>query len=299
MNLKVLIKLILPLLLSTTSLKSQQNTIAEDHFKRNDIRINYHHNGASERDLTVLFIHGWCIDGSYWLDQLNYLNTNTDYGLVAIDLPAHGKSGKSQRIWTPEEFGADVAALIDHLDLQQVILVGHSMGGDIMLEAALKQTDKVIGLIGVDNFKDAGVTLDAATTQAMEQFLETLANNYTATVNFFASQYLFSPETDEASKQRVVSSLLQADSVVAAEILTELFVYSPQEIPKLAQLNKKLYLINSDVTPTLTTHMEAQNIKVEVIDIAGTGHYPMIEKPQDFTGLLNKTIKKLLHELEN
>ena len=133
----------------------------------------------------------------------------------------------------------------------------------------------------------------------MEQFLESLASNYTSTVNFFASQYLFSNQTPKDAKERVVNSILSADSVVASEILTELFVYAPQEIPKLQELGKKLYLINSDYTPTVTTHLEQQKINFEVIEIAGTGHYPMIEKPGIFRNLLLKSLDKVVHELDN
>jgi pimeloyl-ACP methyl ester carboxylesterase len=214
-----------------------------------------------------------------------------------MDLPAHGKSTKNQRAWTVEAFGDDVAAVIDHLNLEKVVLVGHSMGGDIMLEAALKKPEAVIGMIGIDNFKDVGVSLDAATAQAMDQFFEGLANNYTATINFFASQYLFSSQTDDQSKQRVVNSMLNADSVIAAEVLTELFIYSPLEIPKLEEIGKKLYLINSDYTPTITENMDKVGIAYEVMTIAGTGHYPMIEKPQEFNEILNKALLKLLKEL--
>jgi len=73
-----------------------------------------------------------------------------------LDLPGFGQSGKTRANWTIEEFGKDVNTLIDQLELKNVILVGHSMGGDVVLEAALNNPD-IVALIGVDTFNDAGM----------------------------------------------------------------------------------------------------------------------------------------------
>jgi pimeloyl-ACP methyl ester carboxylesterase len=52
-----------------------------------------------------------------------------------------------------QAFGQDVVAVVNHLQLDEVILIGHSMGGNVIVEAALRLPERVIGLIGVDTFK--------------------------------------------------------------------------------------------------------------------------------------------------
>ncbi len=52
-------------------------------------------------------------------------------------------------------FGADVQAVVEYLGLEKVILVGHSMGGPVALEAARLMPDRVIGVIAVDALQDA------------------------------------------------------------------------------------------------------------------------------------------------
>ena len=114
--------------------------------------ISYQTCGSGE--ITLLFVHGWCINQGYWSYQSD--GFCSDYKIVTMDLPGFGNSGKDRNNWTIEQFGKDVSEVIEQLDLKQVVLIGHSMGGDIILETALNN-DKVIALIGVDNFKEVGM----------------------------------------------------------------------------------------------------------------------------------------------
>ena len=61
----------------------------------------------------------------------------------------------------------------------------------------------------------------------------------------------------------------------------------------LPKLNQKIYLINSDVSPTNIAGLEATGVNFEVVNINSTGHYPMIEKPEMFNQLLKQTIDKI------
>ena len=51
--------------------------------------------------------------------------------MVAIDLAGHGDSGVNRENWAIANFGADVAAVAHALQLEDIVLVGHSMGGQI------------------------------------------------------------------------------------------------------------------------------------------------------------------------
>lgn len=96
----------------------------------------------------LIFIHGWCCDRSYWQKQMDYFAPL--HTVVAIDLAGHGDSGLNRETWSMEAFGQDVAAVVEGLDLRQVILIGHSLGGTVMIAAALQLPGRVIALIGAD-----------------------------------------------------------------------------------------------------------------------------------------------------
>ena len=80
----------------------------------------------------LVLVHGWSCDRGYWKDQVEYLGAQ--YQLVLVDLAGHGESGTARKDYTMAAFGADVAAVVDSLKLDKVVLVGHSMGSDVVVE---------------------------------------------------------------------------------------------------------------------------------------------------------------------
>ena len=249
------------------------------------------HQSCGSGDITLLLIHGWCIDQTYWSYQQD--GFCSDYRIVTVDLPGFGKSGKNRTDWSIEQYGRDIKAVIEQLQLKNVVLVGHSMGGDIILEAALGNPE-VIALIGIDNFKEVGLEFDPQLKQEIDGFLEVLQNNFTEVSSAYAEGALFHPETDAMVISRVVNSIVNSDSIVAVETIRGLFDYTANESRKLKQLKKKLYLINSGNTPTDTVALTETGVSFELHEITGTGHYPMIEKPGEF----NKKLQLVLDDIE-
>jgi len=248
------------------------------------------HKSYGEGDFTLLFVHGWCINQTYWSKQVEALRS--DYRVVTIDLPGFGESGTHRENWSIEEYGADINAVIEQLKLTNVILIGHSMAGDIILESALKNVE-VIALIGIDNFKDVGVEFNDEMKAEIEGFVEMLKNNFSEIAPAYAEGALFQPSTDSLVKTRVIEDFIKSDSSIAISSLENLFKYALIESEQLSKLEKKIYLINSDASSTNLYGLDATGIVYEVVDIKATGHYPMIEKPEEFNRLLKRTIKKI------
>ena len=73
-----------------------------------------------------------------------------------------GESGGGRQRWTMAAFGDDVAAVVRHLGLGEVVLIGHSMGGDVVVETALRLGGQVLGVVGgllgavADEFRRGG-----------------------------------------------------------------------------------------------------------------------------------------------
>ena len=257
------------------------------------VKIGYRYCG--EGDTTLLFVHGWCINKEYWEPQLDEFCTK--YRIVAVDLPGFGQSGDNRTDWSLEKFGSDIARVIDVLDLPNVILIGHSMGGDVMLEAAIQRPDKVIGMIGVDNFKDVRANYSPEEEQSFEEVIAALKADFPGTAAAYAETALFHPNTDSLVKQRVINDFRNAKPDPATAAIENLIHYGQRETELLQKVGAKLYLINSDATPTdegaLTRYCRAGH---EVIPIHATGHYPMIEKPEEFNMQLQLAIQKIIHD---
>jgi pimeloyl-ACP methyl ester carboxylesterase len=83
---------------------------------------------------SLAFIHGSGSDHSVWSNQ--YGKLHKDYNILAIDLPGHGQSeGKAQV--TVEDYCRWVKNILDVVNLQNPILIGHSLGAAITLTFAV------------------------------------------------------------------------------------------------------------------------------------------------------------------
>ncbi|KAA5948233.1 alpha/beta hydrolase [Pantoea sp. Bo_2] len=95
----------------------------------------------------VLFSHGWPLDADMWDSQMNFLAGN-GYRVIAFDRRGFGRSDQP---WTGNDydtFASDINDLITHLDLQNVTLVGFSMGGgDVTRYIGSYGTDRVAALV--------------------------------------------------------------------------------------------------------------------------------------------------------
>ena len=89
------------------------------------VRIDYTTTGKA--DTTLLFVHGAFINKDYWNAQVDFFSPN--YKVVTIDLAGHGKSDKNRNDWSIQAFGEDIVRVIKELNLSNIILIGHSLGG--------------------------------------------------------------------------------------------------------------------------------------------------------------------------
>lgn len=247
---------------------------------------------CGEADTTLLFIHGWNINKEYWQAQIDHFCPR--YQVVAIDLPGFGKSGRNRSNWAIEVYGRDILQIIRTLELKNVVLIGHSMSGDVMLEAARQDPSAMIGLIGVDNFKEVGKAYSQEELLTVDTFFQILPNDYSNLVTDFTERYLFHENTPPQIRQRVLDNYQNADPRVAIPIFRSVFDYGVKETTMIGGLKHKLLLINSDYTPTDTAGLQQYCPQgYELFTISGVGHFPMVEKPDEFNRLMEKALGQL------
>ena len=106
---------------------------------------------APEADKTVFLVHGFATNRAENWRRLGWYGAfeRKGYRIVALDLRGHGESGKPH---DPEAYGggamlADIVALMDHLRLGRVDLMGYSMGARLSLQMALSHPDRLANLI--------------------------------------------------------------------------------------------------------------------------------------------------------
>jgi non-heme chloroperoxidase len=95
----------------------------------------------------VVFSHGWPLNADAWEDQMFFL-ASRGYRCVAHDRRGHGRSGQPWRGQDMTTFAHDLAAVVEALDLQDAIHVGHSTGGgEVARYIALYGTKRIAGAV--------------------------------------------------------------------------------------------------------------------------------------------------------
>jgi pimeloyl-ACP methyl ester carboxylesterase len=97
------------------------------------------------RGRALLLLHGAGSNGHAWHYQYDHLGKR--YSPIAPDLPGHGRSSGVEGLRTIEDYASFAAAFLDALKLDSLVVVGHSMGGAIAIELALRHPRRVKALI--------------------------------------------------------------------------------------------------------------------------------------------------------
>ncbi|MBL1213746.1 MAG: alpha/beta hydrolase [Ignavibacteriae bacterium] len=253
-------------------------------YSKDSTLISYEVFGSGEQ--TLVFIHGWSCDSRYWRNQIDAFSGK--YEIILIDLAGHGHSGISRDNYTMKAFGEDVKAVIDSTKSQNVILVGHSMGGGVIAEAALI-TENVIGLIGVDTYNNIEYPL---TEENLDKMIAPLKNDFqTGSSQFVGS--MFRPEADVNIRAWVIADMSSAPSEAAVNALENYMqtyvtgysaaIFENISLPVVA-VSSDLWQIDSEAN---RRHMQS----FEAIVIENSDHFLMLNNPNDFNKALAKAIE--------
>jgi len=107
-----------------------------------------HHVVAGSGDPPIVFVHGFGCAHSDWDAQVAHFAPR--HLTVAVDLRGHGASPGTPDECSIEQYGADVAEVMNTADLPPAVLVGHSMGCRVVTEAALQAPTQTAGVVLVD-----------------------------------------------------------------------------------------------------------------------------------------------------
>ena len=244
--------------------------------------IHYHAEGRGAPAL--LFVHGWSCDGSYWVDQLSHFAKS--HRVVTVDLAGHGESGAGRIEWTMEAFAADVKAVMDELAMNDVVLIGHSMGGAVIVEAALSMPNRVRGLVGVDNFHTPALTL---TQDQVDRFIGRFRHDFSTFTDGWVRS-MFSENADPYLVSEVAEDMAAAPPDAAIGAMSEFLPWLINEAEgALGDLPVPIKCINSDKTVTEVEALSAIVDGYEVRLMPGNGHFLFREDPATFNALLEET----------
>jgi len=253
------------------------------------VRLAYEVHGTG--DPTLVFVHGWCCDRRFWKEQLDEFSVARR--VVALDLAGHGRSGVERERWTLDALSQDVAAVVEQIGAQRVILVGHSMGAPVALLAAARLHGYVLGVIGVDTLHDADFRYPPG-------FLEQVARSFEADFPRAMESSIRSalPATVEPALARwILERACQTDRESAVALLRGLQDFDLRAV--LAGAAVPVRVINAVPRPPefLATDVAGNRryADFDAVLLEGVGHFPMLERPAAF----DRQMRRFLEELES
>ena len=240
---------------------------------------------AGSGEGALLFIHGWACDRQYWSAQIDTFAAGQQ--VIAVDLAGHGDSGRGRAEWTIESLGRDVQAVVSALDLPSVVLIGHSMGGLVALEAARLMPDRVVGVIGVDALHDAGWQVDPA---ALAELLAGLREDFAGRCRDLVKP-LFLEDADPELVEEVTADMCDAPPEIAIELFAR--AQNHNLGAALAAVRVPVRAINGSVAPTRIEANREYDPDFDALVMEGVGHFPMLERPAELDRLIERVIEEL------
>jgi pimeloyl-ACP methyl ester carboxylesterase len=231
----------------------------------------------------LVFVHGWSCDGTYWSRQVDHFAKQ--YQVVTIDLAGHGESGKGRREWTMPAFGGDVVAVIQQLELREVVLIGHSMGGDVIVEVALALAERVAGIVWADTYSTLGVP---STPEELERFVQPFREDFAPAAQALVRR-MFVPDSDPDLVERVVAGMSGRPPEIAVGVMEHALANEDAVLAALPKLTAPVVAINPDYRPNDIEALARHG--VSAVLMPGVGHFLMMEDPETFNRLLGETIE--------
>ena len=235
---------------------------------------------------TLIFVHGWSCDARYWRAQIPYFSSR--YRVVTLDLAGHGHSGMTRSQYSMPAFGEDVQAVTEAVGANRVILVGHSMGGSVIAEAARLMPDRVLGLIGVDTLHNIELPM---TREKLAKMLAPMEKDFQTGSRAFVDEMIL-PHMDPELREWILSDMSAAPPIVALGALNSLMAQymSGQSAKTFDEIRAPVVSVNSDMWPVNYEGNRRHMSSFETIILKGTDHFLMLDRPEEFNPALEKAI---------
>ncbi len=250
--------------------------------------ISYEVSGTGEPSL--VFVHGWSCDARYWRAQVPVFSKK--HRVIVLDLAGHGHSGTSRTRYTMKAFGEDVEAVTKSAGSSRVILIGHSMGGSVIAEAAALMPDRVIGLIGVDTLENVEYPL---TREALESMTAPMEKDFQTGCRQFVNGMIL-PETDPDLREWILSDMAAAPPEIALSAMNEMMTQyiTGKAAAIFENVRIPVVTVNGDLWPVNYEANRRHMLSFDAIVLRNADHFLMMARPDAFNKALEKALIQVI-----
>ncbi|MBP0615091.1 alpha/beta fold hydrolase [Jiella mangrovi] len=235
--------------------------------------------------MTIILIHGWCGDRTIWREQTG-ISWSAAAKVLAIDLPGHGvaASNDNEKNASIASFASHVVSVVNETTSDPVVLVGHSMGGPVALEAAIALGRRCRLLVGVDTFTDSRFYASRPPGEIRLR-LAAFDADFEGTLRSMI-EHIVAPRVSREIRGEITASMMRMPKATALAALRSLLLYDIEA--RWPKLRAPAITINSSLLTDPATQLHLPDLVVHAM--ADVGHFPMIEAPQAFNEILAAVI---------
>jgi pimeloyl-ACP methyl ester carboxylesterase len=229
----------------------------------------------------IVFIHGAGGTHQHWLYQVRDLPHSPTY---APDLPGHGRS-EGQGRDSIAAYGDWLLAFLDAIGADQVVLVGHSMGGAIVLDVAMRHAARVAGL---------GLVATGARLRVAPAILDGIRQDPEAAVRLICD-FSFGPETPP----ELVRMGRRQMGAISPEVLYGDFAACDafSVMDRLGEITAPAFVLcgtQDHLTPSnYSVYLRDQIARAVLHLVEGAGHMVMVERPAAVVEALSSFLDSL------
>lgn len=237
----------------------------------------------------VVLLHGMLGDLDNWSDTIQSLS-GSGYRVIAPVLPVYEMSLKKTSV---PGLVSHLRSFLDHIGIEQPVLVGNSLGGHIALLYTYRYTESVVALIlaGASGIYEINVGTSTPRRHDREFIRERTELTFYDPVH--ATDELVDEMYDLVNDRKRVLRLIRMARSAESEIVTEKL--STIDIPTLLVWGK-----NDEITPPEVAREFQERLPDAVLHfIERCGHAPMIERPAEFNSVTLAFLKELQSRLES
>lgn len=246
----------------------------------NGIETHYVAEGSAAE--SVLILPGWGAVSSVYTIIAKQLSKS--YTVYTLDLPGFGVTQEPSSAWAIDDYADFVASFITQLHLENLILIGHSYGGRIIINLCNRQSDKL-------SFKEIVLIDSAGIKNPLTKEQEKRQMHFKKLKAFYSNSFISSvfPKALENLQKKYGSSDYANASPVMKETLVKAVTQDYSDL--LPNIRQKVFLIWGD-KDTSTPISDAHKMKKLIPDaeleiIKDAGHFPFLDQPFEFRRIIS------------
>lgn len=252
------------------------------HATRDDLRLYYEQAGSG--DPAFVFVHGWCCDHTFFEPQYEHFKATSS--VMTYDLRGCGRSHRPADGYEIPALADDLAFLCDALGISRPIVVGHSLGGLIGLELAVRHPSLPAAIVAVDPGPIDPLPQSRSALGALAEKLEKVDEDPRR--DYVASLLL--PTDDLERGDRIIETMCSVPPSIAAAALRGLLEWDGVatlercDVPLLVLLSK----VGGSNDPARLLPLRPD---IHIGVTVGGGHFHQLDAHEQVTAMIERFVR--------